>query len=312
LLSISLEEVAMGHTTEAPPEDPRTIEDLAGKIPLQTSRKPTSQVPRKISRAEPVPPPVARHEIFTESLLELSSTRPPRRTVDLVLSLIVHTLLIATVILLPLYFTQTIDLTQFTRTLLVAPPPPPPPAPPSPAILKRTVAIQRVFLRGGKLLAPSAIPRNIAMLKEKALPPDLGEVGVVGGVPGGVPGGQMGGVIGGIISSAPFRAAPAAPHAAAPPEPIRVGGRVKMPRAISTPQPVYPALARQARIQGEVVIDAVIDENGNVVEMQVISGAPLLVPAAVEAMKNWKYEPTYLNGERVRVRLVATIQFRLQ
>ena len=76
-------------------------------------------------------------------------------------------------------------------------------------------------------------------------------------------------------------------------------------------EPVYPPLAKQARIQGDVVIDAVIDTKGNVVEMQVVSGHPLLIPAALEAVKKLKYQPTYLNEEPVAVQLLVTIKFRI-
>jgi protein TonB len=76
-------------------------------------------------------------------------------------------------------------------------------------------------------------------------------------------------------------------------------------------EPVYPALARQTHIQGTVVIDAVLDEHGNVVEMKVVSGPPLLIQAAMDAVGRWKYEPTYLNDEPVPVQLNVTVTFRL-
>jgi protein TonB len=72
---------------------------------------------------------------------------------------------------------------------------------------------------------------------------------------------------------------------------------VKAPRVIAAPDPVYPILARQARMSGAVVIDAVIDTQGNVVEMRTVSGQPILVLAAMEALRHWKYEPTILGGE---------------
>ena len=83
-------------------------------------------------------------------------------------------------------------------------------------------------------------------------------------------------------------------------------------RLVYQGKPVYPPLARQARIYGDVIIDAVIDVNGNVVEMQVISGHPLLVPAALQALRQWKYQPTILNDEPVPVKLLVTLKFTLQ
>jgi protein TonB len=253
-----------------------------------------------------------RHDIFEESLLEMSTTRPKKRVIDFIASIFAHTLVLSILILLPLYFTEAIDLKQFTQTLLVAPPPPPPPPPPaSPAVAKIRQAPKRVFTSAGKLLAPMAIPQRVAMLKEEPIPDDPGVVGVIGGVPGGVPGGQMGGVLGGIIGGVRGQSLPPPPKAAAPKAPIRVGGRVKAPRPISTPQPLYPVLARGAKIEGDVVIDAVIDTTGNVVEMRVINGHPLLIQSAMNALKQWRYEPTYLNEEPVSVQLMVTIRFRL-
>ena len=114
-------------------------------------------------------------------------------------------------------------------------------------------------------------------------------------MPGGVAGGVLGGIIGGVTDT---------PKTVAPPAPqerkiVRVGGDVKPPVPISTPNPRYPALALAAHIEGIVVIDAVIDEQGNVVEARVIDGPPLLIAAALEAVTNWKYQPTYLNGQPV-------------
>jgi protein TonB len=252
------------------------------------------------------------HDIFEETLLEMSTTRPKKRVVDFIVSMFAHTAVLAVLILLPLYFTEAIDLKHFTQTLLVAPPPPPPPPPPaSPAVAKIRQAPKRVFTSAGKLLAPSAIPQRVAMLREEPIPEDLGIVGVGGGVPGGVPGGQMGGVLGGIIGGVAGQHVPPPPKASAPKAPIRVGGRVKAPLPVSTPQPQYPSLARGAKIEGDVVIDAVIDTTGSVVEMRVINGHPLLIQAAMNALKKWRYEPTYLNEEPVAVQLLVTIRFRL-
>ncbi len=258
--------------------------------------------------------PFHHHQLFRDALLELSTTRPGRRTRDFMVSLLVHTLVLTLVILVPLVYTETIDLNAFTRTFLVAPPPPPPPPPPpaATAAAKVTKAPRRVFTAGGKLLAPTAIPKEVAIIKEEALPPDVGlGLGVEGGVPGGVPGGQLGGVIGGIVGSSPRTQVPPPP----PPNaraPVRVGGRVMPPKLIYGPQPDYPALAKQAKIQGDVVLDAVIDTQGNVVELSVISGHPLLVPAALAAVRQWKYQPTYLNDEPVPVALHVNVKFRLQ
>jgi periplasmic protein TonB len=247
---------------------------------------------------------------LNEALLENSSTRQKPRVWNYLLSIFIQSSIVVVMILLPLYFTDAIDLKQFSTTFLVAPPPPPPPPPPVTQAIVKAPKITVKLMQSGKLVAPAAIPKQIAMLKEEDLAPEVG-VGVTGGVPGGVPGGQGGGVIGGILSGTPKAYIPPAPSSM-PKAPIRVGGRVMAPRAISAPDPVYPSLAKQARIYGDVVIDAVIDTSGNVVEMHVLSGHPLLVPSAVAALRQWKYQPTILNDEPVPVQLIVTIQFRLQ
>jgi protein TonB len=76
-------------------------------------------------------------------------------------------------------------------------------------------------------------------------------------------------------------------------------------------QPPYSPVARAARIEGDVVVDAVIDEHGNVVRAHAISGPDVLIPAALAAVQQWKYAPTYLNGEAVSIGMNVTVQFRL-
>jgi protein TonB len=168
-----------------------------------------------------------------------------------------------------------------------------------------------MLLSGGKLIAPTAVPSRIVILKEEPLPPEIGN-GVAGGVPGGVPGGQLGGVIGGVISGASRTNLPMpVPATVQLKAPIRVGGRVRPPRVLSKASPLYPPLARQTKVEGIVSIDAVIDTEGNVVEMSVVSGHPLLISAALDAVKKWKYEPTYLNDQAIAVQLIVTVTFQL-
>jgi TonB family protein len=81
--------------------------------------------------------------------------------------------------------------------------------------------------------------------------------------------------------------------------------------ALFQPSPLYPPLASQARIQGVVQIDTVLDERGHVVEMKIVSGPPLLYQAAQDALKKWKYEPTYLNDQPIAVRMIVNITFVL-
>jgi periplasmic protein TonB len=249
---------------------------------------------------------------FRSSMIEFNRMRSTSRMLDTLISLAVNLAVIAGPVFAGLYFTDTINLKQLESTFLVAPPPPPPPPPAPTAVVVRAAPVRRVFENAGKLIAPIVIPKSVADIKEAPLPPDMNAGGVAGGVPGGVAGGSMGGVIGGVIGGINT----AVPMVLLAPKekpraPIRVGGRVKEPRLISRVDPVYPPLARQTHVQGTVLIEAVLDEQGNVVEAKVASGPPLLIQAALDAVRKWKYEPTYLNDQPVAVQLNVTVMFTL-
>jgi len=92
---------------------------------------------------------------------------------------------------------------------------------------------------------------------------------------------------------------------------VRVGSGVKPPRQTYSADPVYPPIARETHTWGTVVVDAVIDEHGNVVQARVVSGHPLLMDAALKAVLLWKYEPTTLNGQPVSVELQVQVRFKL-
>jgi periplasmic protein TonB len=242
-------------------------------------------------------------------LLEENHFKTGSRTLKVLISVLTHVAVITVPILLGLYYTDTINIRQYASMMLVAPPPPPPP-PPVAAGVVRVAPVRRTFMNAGKLIAPTVIPRQVADIKEAPLEPDS-FVGA-GGVPGGVPGGQMGGVIGGVIGGVLNTAAkPVAPPAGKSSGPLRIGGRVRPPKAILQARPEYPLIAKQAHIQGQVQIDAVLDEQGNVMEMKIVSGPPLLYQAALDALKKWKYEPTYLNDQPIAVQMIVTMTFVL-
>ena len=182
---------------------------------------------------------------------------------------------------------------------------PPPPPPPAAAPIQK-VRITRL-VQAGRLVAPRAIPKEVAILKEEEMP-DV-SAGVVGGVPGGVPGGQAGGVLGGILGGIAGSNLPPPPKET--PKRIRVGGQVQQARLLSQPRPVYPPLARQARIQGTVRLQAIIAKDGAIVQLEVVSGHPLLVQSALEAVRQWRYQPTLLNGEPVEVVTTIDVVFTL-
>jgi protein TonB len=148
------------------------------------------------------------------------------------------------------------------------------------------------------------------MIKEDDAPPPMATGGVVGGVPGGIPGGQLGGVIGSVISStSSLSAVPR--FVPVTPQRIRISGGVTRGLLIHKEEPTYPPLARAARIQGDVVLSAIIDSNGQIQNLQLVSGHPMLVPAAIAAVKLWRYKPYLLNGQPVEVDTTITVIFVL-
>jgi protein TonB len=236
------------------------------------------------------------------------------RTWTVMVSFIAQIFVILVLILIPMIYFDALPKSQLTSFLVAPPPPPPPPPPPAAAPPKVVKVIPRQF-DAGRLMAPKAVPKEIAMIKEEELPPPSAG-GVVGGVPGGVPGGTAGGVIGGIIGSVPTAAPPPPPppvkvEKPVTPQRIRVGGNVQQAKLMRQPKPIYPPLAKQARISGVVRLDAIIGKDGTIQNLKVVSGHPLLVPAAMEAVKQWVYAPTLLNGEPVEVVTQIDVNFTL-
>jgi protein TonB len=244
--------------------------------------------------------------MFEDSLMESGGKLKSKQGATTAISFILQILLIGVLVLLPLVFTEALPKQQL-MTFLVAPPPPPPPPPPPAAVPEvKIVKPRQSDLDNGQLRTPTAIPKKVAMIKEDEPPPSTGVAGVVGGVPGGVPGGAMGGVLGGIIGNTPT----VVPKAATP-QRVRVSQGVSQGLLVHQVRPVYPALARQARIQGTVVLQAVISKDGSIEGLHLVSGHPMLAPAAIEAVKQWKYKPYFLNGEPVEVETTINVNFTL-
>jgi protein TonB len=264
----------------------------------------------KVSIVLPPMKVAATQDVFAEAMLEGSSTRQKRHPLKWAASLGAHLAVLFILLLMPLYFSQGINLQKLNMTLLVAPlPPSAAPPPPPMASAPRVVRTIPKSFTPGKLTAPSYVPRAVVSTPDAA-PPAEAFAGMVGSVPGGMPGGQPGGILGGVIGGAPAPAAPT-PMREGPMQPVRVGGNVKPPRLLIGPAPVYPILARQSHIQGIVVIEAIIDEHGNVVQEKLISGHPLLVQAALKALSQRKYEPTILDGQPTPVDLRVEITFNM-
>jgi periplasmic protein TonB len=239
--------------------------------------------------------------MFEDSLIESGNKLKTKRGMTTSVTFILEAVLVGVMVLIPLLFTEALPKAQLL-TGLVAPPPPPPPPPPPAAVIK-VVKIQTNMIND-QLRTPTKIPKKIEIIKEEEAPPQMA-AGVVGGVPGGIPGGAMNGVIGGIVNSnAPV------PKVATPTR-VRVSQGVTQGLLLRRIQPTYPPLAKQARIAGAVVLQAEISKDGSIQNLHVLSGHPMLVPSAIEAVKQWKYKPYILNGEPVEVETTITVNFTL-
>ncbi len=221
-------------------------------------------------------------------------------TVTGAVSLTAHALALATVLTLPLFLDRSLpEPAHGTRAFLaepiqLAPPPPPPPASAHSAPARDA----RPALASDALVAPAQVPLELA--------PESGlDLGLEGGVPGGIEGGVPGGVVGGIVGGLPD--APAPPRR----QPLVVGGEIQAPRRLRGDPPVYPAVARRARLQGMVILECVIDERGRVRDAKVLRGVPLLDEAALDAVRGWVYAPTLFDGVPVPVQMTVTVTFQL-
>jgi len=247
--------------------------------------------------------------MFSDSLLEFQGANK-RKAAATTTSFIFNCIAVGVMLIMPLIFTEDLPKAQLL-TMLVAPPPPPPPPPPAAEAVQRVVRqIQTDMLNNGALRTPTRIPQKVQMIKEEEAPPPMAATGgVVGGVPGGIPGGQLGGVIGSVISATNSAAVPK--FVPVQPQRVRISQGVTKGLLIHKEEPVYPQLARAARIQGEVVLSAVIDTNGTIQNLSLVSGHPMLVPNAIAAVKQWRYKPYLLNGQPVEVETTITVIFTL-
>jgi periplasmic protein TonB len=248
-------------------------------------------------------PANVRKDVFLGALLEMPTTERTRRSpLQWASAAVLHIAVFAALIIVPLYTTGTIVLSKTDEVPLVAPPPPPA-VPAAATVAPRRIAHtqSRLTYTVHKLATPNSTPKSFSQESASAAAsPDLG--GVVGGVVGGVADGAFGST---------GTAAP--PPPSSQPQPtkrvVRAGSLLRPPRQTYSIEPAYPTLALQTHITGTVVIEAVIDERGNVVQAHAVSGHPLLIDAALRAVLQWKYEPTSLNGQPVSVALQVQVSF---
>ena len=237
--------------------------------------------------------------MFEDSLFESQGRLKTKKPATVFLSFVLQCTIIGIMILIPLIYTEGLPKRELLTFLMAPPPPPPPPPPPTAAV--KVIVKPKVAPAPQEMVQPKAIPKQVAIIKEEPPPPPGPVGGVVGGVGAGIVGGAAGGILGTIASAPP----------PPPPERIRVGGSVQSAKLAAQPKPIYPPLARQARIQGTVKLEADISKDGTIENLKVISGHPLLIQAALDAVKQWRYQPTLLNGVAVEVVTTIDVNFTL-
>ena len=174
----------------------------------------------------------------------------------------------------------------------VAPPPPPPP-------VQTARATQPTPPPPNAFAAPTEAPLEIQ-------PEPVGAAIAEAGVPGGV----EGGIVSGIVGSVPAVVeGPPPPPPPVPQGPVRIGGQLSAPALVKRVEPVYPAIAQAAAIDGIVILDAIVDEHGRIQSLKVLRGHALLAKAAIAAVEQWEYEPLKLNGTPTPFELTVSLWF---
>src|SRR6266545_3364744 len=240
--------------------------------------------------------------MFEDALIESSHRKgDSRKATTLPISIAIHGIALGASI----WFVEDIPEPPIPVTFYAAappPPPPPPPAAPKAPQPKAPEVQKQVPVRATEMVAPTIIPENIP--KPLAAPQSEAPAGVEGSVEGGVEGGVPGGVLGGVKGGT----GPGTGEG----EPLRVGGEVKAPVLTNRVEPGYPEAARKARMEGVVILEAIITASGSVEDVKVLKSVnPLLDASAVRAVQQWRYRPATLNGRAVRVYLTVTVTFNL-
>ena len=220
------------------------------------------------------------------------------RTYTLAFSIAVHLLVAALVVITPIVANGVLPEPRRAFDFIVVRPVDPPPPPPLPQHGRRPPATPAVSPGAAPVVAPNRITPETGIEHFDTTPP-----GVDGGVPSSVPGDGSAAFPGGDpVPPPPLRAEKPT---------VRVGGAIRPPQKIRHVAPVYPELARAARKDGIVILEAVIGEDGRVRGLKVLRSIPLLDQAAVDAVRQWQFTPTLLNGEPVPVVMTVTVGFVL-
>ena len=237
--------------------------------------------------------------MFEDSLMESGNSIKGKNKFWSFVAFLLNTGALVALVIWPLLHPEALP-RQMMATLMVAPSPPPPPPPP-------TASSPRVQAKVANLMidfeAPSRIPQTIKQVNEAAMPPSMGVQGMEGlgsGIPGGI-----GSILNSVGTVRPAVIKPKAPVS------LKVSSGVMAGNLLVKTLPQYPAIPREAHIQGTVVLQATISKSGSIENLRAISGPAMLEQAAIDAVRSWRYKPYLLNGEPVEVETTINVVFHL-
>jgi len=235
--------------------------------------------------------------MFEDAMMESGGRINTRSKYYTVFGALLNGCVLAALILVPLLHPQALPKSEMTA-MLVAPPPPPPP--PTPRPLPQIQPVRAVPMLN-EFIAPRTIPARINTGRDTAQPPaatsNMQDMGAAAAPPG-----SLFDILG--SGGQPVVQAP-------PPQKVRVSQGVMAGNIVSGPKPAYPAIAKQARIQGTVILSATISKSGSIENLSVVSGPAMLAPAAIDAVRQWRYRPYLLNGAPVEVQTLVNVTFTL-
>jgi len=244
--------------------------------------------------------------VFEDSLFATNQHRSPQRGMAAFMSFGIQAVFLGLLLLIPLFYTDALPLTSLKSYVEIPVPPGRPQPPPPPDQARRPPQQHASNFADNQLVEPIVIPPTVTMLHES--PSDVPAP----------PGPYVDNSIGGPVGRSPLmnqilasNIRPVAPPASIQPRSVRVSGGVIEGLLINRVTPVYPTLARNAHIQGSVVLHAIIGRDGTIQNLQAISGPPLLIPAALDAVQRWRYRPYLLTNEPVEVETQITVNFTL-
>ncbi len=215
------------------------------------------------------------------------------RTYTILFSIVAHSLLACAVVVRTVIATDALPEPRRASEFLIVKPALPAEPPPAPRVQRRDQAPpspDAAPLEAQNGVLPETSPRTIADVPS---PLDGALVAGIGSVP--------------VASVEPPPPPPSPPVAG----PVRVGGAISAPMRTHDVRPIYPPIAQSARVSGVVILEAVIGEDGNVRDLKVLRSIPLLDQAAVDAVRQWRFTPTLLNGQPVPVVMTVTVAFNL-